>query len=223
MQPITQSQIDDFWRDGFVVVRGLIDPQEAEGLRADYDRALSGELSVPEFGSNKVRGRVVQLANPSRHIPGWQQHAYFNNARNVARQLLGDDLDYQYDQIIFKPPHTPSPTDWHQDAGYWKGHPGDTRAVTCWLALSRTFVENGCMQFIPGSHKGEIQTHEDVAFRSEMNDGLATFADADKAIAVPLAPGDATFHHCRTLHYAGGNLSDMPRYGLITHFFPQKI
>ena len=61
-----------------------------------------------------------------------------------------------------------------------------------------------------------------AAIGERLEQGLATFADADKAIAIPLAPGDATFHHCRTLHYAGGNLSDVPRYGLITHFFPQK-
>jgi ectoine hydroxylase-related dioxygenase (phytanoyl-CoA dioxygenase family) len=223
MSPLlTQAQISDFWRDGFVVVRNLITPQQAEELRADTDRALRGELQVPEFGTNKVRGRVVQLANPSQHIPGWQKHAYFHNALAAARQLAGDDVDYRYDQIIFKPPHTPSVTDWHQDAGYWKGHGGEDRALTCWLALSPAFLENGCMQFIPGSHTGEIQPHGDVAHRSEINDGLATYADAAKAVACPLSPGDATFHHCRTLHYTGGNSSDVPRYGLITHFFPTK-
>jgi ectoine hydroxylase-related dioxygenase (phytanoyl-CoA dioxygenase family) len=218
--PLTREQIESFERDGFVAVRHLITPEQVEELRADYDRALRGEIPVPEFEGNKQRGMVVQLSSPSRHIPGWAEHAYFRNALSVARQLLGDDLEYQYDQIIFKPPHAGSPTDWHQDAGYWKEGGGADRAVTCWLALSPAFPENGCMQFIPGSHRGPIQPHFDVSDRSPINNALATTADASRAVACPLAPGDASFHHCRTLHYTGGNMSDTPRHGLITHFFP---
>jgi len=220
MSPLTQDQVDAFHRDGFLVVRQLITPAQVEELRADYDSAVRGEIPVPEFEGTKQRGKVVQLSNPSRHIVGWQEHTYFQNARAVARQLLGDDLDYWYDQIIFKPPHAASPTDWHKDAGYW-GERG-ARAVTCWLALSPAFLENGCMQFIPGSHLGAVQPHFDVSDRSEINNALATTADASQAVACPLAPGDASFHHCRTLHYTGGNQSDTPRHGLITHFFPTE-
>jgi phytanoyl-CoA hydroxylase len=222
MAPLTREQVDAFHRDGFLVVRQLITPAQVEEIRADYDRAVHGEIPVPEFEGKHQRGKVVQLSNPSHYIPGWQEHAYFQNALSVARQLLGDDLVYWYDQIIFKPPHAGSPTDWHQDAGYWKEGSGANRAVTCWLALSPSFLENGCMQFIPGSHLGEIQPHFDVSDRSEINNALATTADASRAVACPLAPGDASFHHCRTLHYTGGNTSDTPRHGLITHFFPAE-
>jgi ectoine hydroxylase-related dioxygenase (phytanoyl-CoA dioxygenase family) len=75
------------------------------------------------------------------------------------------------------------------------------------------------MQFIPGSHKDGVQEHFSLAGQSEINEALATHADACRAVACPLEPGDASFHHSRILHYTGGNLSDIPRYGLITHFF----
>jgi len=67
---------------------------------------------------------------------------------------------------------------------------------------------------------GAVQPHFDVSDRSEINNALATNADASQAVSCPLAPGDASFHHCRTLHFTGGNTSDTPRHGLITHFFP---
>ena len=112
-----------------------------------------------------------------------------------------------------KPAHYPAETDWHQDAGYWQDRSGSGRAVTCWLALTPAWRENGGMQFIPGSHRGPIQEHYSIAERSEINGALATAADERKAVAVSLEPGDATFHHCRTLHYAGGNATATPRYG----------
>jgi ectoine hydroxylase-related dioxygenase (phytanoyl-CoA dioxygenase family) len=152
-------------------------------------------------------------------VPGWKEHAYFQHALTIARELMGTETDYAYDQIIYKPPHHPAETQWHQDAGYWRESRGSDTAVTCWLALSPAWKENGGMQFIPGSHRGEILDHHKVSDRSEINQALETQVDGDQAVAVSLQPGDATFHHCRTLHYTGGNFTDTPRYGLITHFW----
>ena len=218
---LTEKQIQDFNRDGFVVVKRLIGREEVDQLVSDYDKALKGEINVPTFSGTKkvIDGGVLQLANPSRHISHWQSHAYFRNALDIARQLLGDDLEYFYDQIIYKPPHHPGVTDWHQDAGYWSESGANSRAVTCWLALSPAFRENGSLQFIPGSHKGEVQEHRRID--SEINNALATNADPNKAVFCTLEPGDASFHHCRTLHYAGGNTSDVQRRALITHFRPK--
>ena len=216
---LTTEQFEAFQVQGYVKAPQLITPQQVAELRRDYDKALSGEIKVPAWGDDHIQGRVVQLAKPSEHIPGWRQHAYFLRALAIARQLIGAEGDYAYDQIIYKPPHHPAATEWHQDAGYWKNSRGSDNAVTCWLALSPAWKENGGMQFIPGSHRAEIQDHYSVAHRSEINQALETTVDTSQAVAVTLEPGDATFHHCRTLHYTGGNFTDTPRYGLITHFW----
>jgi ectoine hydroxylase-related dioxygenase (phytanoyl-CoA dioxygenase family) len=216
---LSASQIEAFGRDGFVVVKGLIDAGQVRELLADYDRVLRGEIEVPAFGDRRVEGSMVQLANPSQHMAHWRDHAYFRRALAAARLLIGPDAAYQYDQLIMKPAHYPAETDWHQDAGYWQDRNGSDRAVTCWLALTPAWEENGGMQFIPGSHRGPIQEHFSIAERSEINGALATTTDNRKAVAVTLEPGDATFHHCRTLHYAGGNATGTPRYGVITHFW----
>ena len=216
---LSQSQVEEFRRDGFVVVRGLIGAGQVSELLADYDRALRGEIEVPAFGDRRVKGAMVQLANPSQHMAHWRGHAYFRRTLAAAKQLIGPDAAYQYDQLIMKPAHYPAETDWHQDAGYWQDRNGSDRAVTCWLALTPAWKENGGMQFIPGSHLGPIQEHVSIADRSEINGALATAADDRNAVAVTLEPGDATFHHCRTLHYAGGNATATPRYAVITHFW----
>ena len=216
---LSESQVVAFHRDGFAVVKGLIEAGQVRELLADYDKVLRGEIEVPAFGDRRVEGSMVQLANPSQHMAHWRDHAYFRRALAAARLLIGPDAAYQYDQLIMKPAHYPAETDWHQDAGYWQDRNGSDRAVTCWLALTPAWEENGGMQFIPGSHRGPIQEHFSIAERSEINGALATTTDNRKAVAVTLEPGDATFHHCRTLHYAGGNATGTPRYGVITHFW----
>ena len=106
-----------------------------------------------------------------------------------------------------------------QDAGYWQ----NDRACTCWLALTPATAASGAMQFVPKSHCGGILPHVDASGYSEINNALEADLskfDASMAVTVELEPGGCTFHHCRTLHYAGGNATDWPRKGLITHFQP---
>jgi ectoine hydroxylase-related dioxygenase (phytanoyl-CoA dioxygenase family) len=217
---LTEQQREEFRRDGYTVVRGLITPAEVGELLRDYDRAVRGEFPLPRFEGVKPGTGVVQLAHPSQHLPGWRGHAYFRNALAAARELLGEDQGYFYDQIIFKPPHTPGETHWHQDAGYWSDGPANVRALTCWLSLGRAFPENGGMQFIPGSHLGPVLEHHALAGDATLANELATSPTGGEPVACRLKPGDATFHHCRTLHYTGSNRSDVPRHGLVTHFKP---
>ncbi|MEM7538758.1 MAG: phytanoyl-CoA dioxygenase family protein [Chloroflexota bacterium] len=217
--PLTAEQVNTFQTQGYIKIPNLITATQADEVRDDYDKALTGEIPVPASGSNHIEGRMIQLVNPSQYITHWRTHAYFLNALAVARQLIGEKAELAYDQIIFKPEHHPAETPWHQDSGYWRRSRGSDNAVTCWLALSPVWRENGAMQFIPGSHLGDIQDHYSVAHRSEINDALETKVDESKAVVIPMQPGDATFHHCRMLHYTGGNFTDTPRYGLATHFF----
>ncbi|MBV7328259.1 phytanoyl-CoA dioxygenase family protein [Chloroflexi bacterium TSY] len=220
--PLSDARIKYFSEQGYVEVKNLITPHQVQELRSDYDKVLAGEIHVPTWGDNHIKGKMVQLGKPTEHIPHWRTHPYFLNALAIAQQLMGPETSLAYDQIIYKPPRHPAETEWHQDAGYWKESRGSDHAVTCWLALSPVWKENGGMQFVPGSHQGEIFEHYSVAHRSEINDALevAMAKEAAKnAIAVALEPGDATFHHCRTLHYTGGNFTDTPRYGLVTHFW----
>jgi len=69
------------------------------------------------------------------------------------------------------------------------------------------------MQFIAGSHRGDIAEHYSVAHRSEMNGALETEVESSQAVTISLRPGGVTFHH------KGGNYTDTPRRGLITHFW----
>jgi ectoine hydroxylase-related dioxygenase (phytanoyl-CoA dioxygenase family) len=66
------------------------------------------------------------------------------------------------------------------------------------------------MQFVPGSHATDVRPHRRLQGWPPLitvDDG----ADLSTSVACPLAPGGATFHHCRTLHYTAPNSTDTPR------------
>lgn len=218
---LSTEQVHAYKRSGFVCVRALISPQQVVELREDYDQAMDGQFGDLRWTGKRVQGRMVQLGNALQVLTHWADHDFMRHARSIAQQLEGADQEYSYDQLIMKPPHYPKDTECHQDAGYWQ----NDRACTCWLALSNSTRASGAMQFVPGSHLGGILPHIDASARSEINNALEadlTAFDASVAKVVELQPGDCTFHHCRTLHYAGGNSTNEPRRALITHFQPRR-
>ncbi len=86
-----------------------------------------------------------------------QAHA----TQDIADQLQGGDMAVDYDQILAKRPNSSdSIFAWHQDMAYWPPLTSSTATATCWLAVSDSSVENGCMRFVPGSHKeAELRRH----------------------------------------------------------------
>jgi len=219
-QILTQGQVDTFHREGFVVVRKLISAEMIAELAEDYDRATRDEFDVPVWEGRIEPGKTLQLGNPSLKIPGWEDHAYRKRIVQVGKELLGEDIDYKYDQLIYKPPGSDVELLWHQDAGYgWQGE-ANHRAVTCWLALSKATKEMGSMQFIPGSHLHGIAEHIDAQHKNPITKALEVIVDESQAVTIEFEAGDATFHHGRTLHYTSGNETDEPRRGLSTHLWP---
>lgn len=217
---LDQYQIDTFHQNGFIVVRNLIPVPMLEVLCTGYDNAINGQYPVDGWKHHLGQDRILQLGMPHTHIPLWNNHPYLALLVAVGKQLLGEDIEYKYDQLIYKPPHNPVELLWHQDAGYgWPGK-ANYRSLTCWLAFSSVTKAMGALQFIPGSHLTGIAKHVDATHRNPISGALEVTVDLAKAITVEYSPGDATFHHGRTLHYSSGNSTAQPRRGLSTHMWP---
>jgi len=223
--PIDPSLVSAFERDGFVKIDGLIPPAEVEASLATYDRFLRGEIDCGEkrsdLGGDATRRdpgveNIMQIMWPSDFVPQLRDSMTYRRALEVARWLLGPDLELDFDMLIDKAPRTGTATPWHQDLAYWIDLP-DRRAASCWIALDPATVENGCMWFVPGSHRLPPRQH-----RSAGSGGGALVCDAseDEGVPVPLAPGSCTFHHGGTLHYSRGNTTSRHRRAMIVNFRP---
>jgi ectoine hydroxylase-related dioxygenase (phytanoyl-CoA dioxygenase family) len=123
------------------------------------------------------------------------------------------------DHAIFKPARFGAATPWHQDEAYWNPEL-DYTTLSVWMPLQEATVENGCMQFIPGSHKLEVLPHHCINHDPrihglEVDEGQI---DLSHPAICPLPAGGATFHLNRTFHYTGPNRSDVPRRAYILGF-----
>jgi len=96
----------------------------------------------------------------------------------------------------------------------------DTRAASCWIALDETIVDNGCMWYVPGSHKLPIRAHVPAG---KGGGALQCMADESEGVPVELHPGGCVFHHGGTLHYSRGNSTDLRRRAFIANFRPKAM
>lgn len=221
------SRAQQFERSGYLVVEGLLQPSETSWYHEIYDRLLSGEIDSGsrrgDLGASAGRRKekvenITQIMWPSDLVEGLGESLAYRRALEIAREILGDDMAFDFDMLIDKAPGTDTATPWHQDCAYWIDLP-DRRAASCWIALDEATVENGCMWFLPGSHRGPVQSHRSAG------PGGALQCDAPEsgAVAVPLAPGSCTFHAGATLHHSGGNTTGSHRRALIVNFRPRAM
>ena len=216
---LSDEQVEIFHDQGFVVCRGFIPLDMVEELRVGYDAATRGDI---EFWKDLwAPEKILQLGMPNKHIPGWEDHPYLRRIITAGKQLLGEDMAYKYDQLIYKPAGNTVELLWHQDAGYgWPGK-ANSRGLTCWLAFTTVNEAMGALHFLPGSHKKGIVEHIDATHRNPIKAALEAVVDDSEAVVVEYGPGDVTFHQGRTLHYSPGNSTDQPRRGLSTHLWPE--
>jgi ectoine hydroxylase-related dioxygenase (phytanoyl-CoA dioxygenase family) len=127
---------------------------------------------------------------------------------SIAAQLRGPDMVLDYDQLVAKPPHRDDAVfAWHQDLAYWIDTP-DTRTASSWLAVDDSTVENGCMCFVPGSHREPaLRAHRPLHGDRDRSHALVADVDErrDELRPVPIRRGDVTVHHERVIHGSRGN------------------
>ncbi|MFI1092507.1 phytanoyl-CoA dioxygenase family protein [Streptomyces sp. NPDC020917] len=214
-----------FHTDGYTPTGLLLSPDEVKVYRAIYDRFLNGEIDAgdkrSDLGSaagvpSGATENITQIMWPSALHPELLDLPLHQRALAVARELAGDDMVLDFDMLIDKAPHSNTPTPWHQDAAYWVDLP-DTRAVSIWVALDPSTIDNGCMWYVRGSHGTPIRPH-----RPAGGGGGAIECDCSEnepgAAPVPLNPGEAAAHGGATLHYSRGNSTDGHRRAYILNY-----
>jgi ectoine hydroxylase-related dioxygenase (phytanoyl-CoA dioxygenase family) len=224
---LTADQIAFFQREGFLTIPAITTAEEVEKLRGIYDhlfdikagRQEGNHLDLSTPDEDDQAAALPQILNPAKYAPELLNTVFRANALAIARQLLGPEADFRGEHAIRKPPRTGAETPWHQDEAYWQPEL-EYNDLSIWIPLQEATLENGCMQFVPGSHTQEVLPHHSIGHDPRIVGLEADGAEAlaAKAVACPIPPGGATVHHCRTLHYTGPNRSDGPRRAYILGF-----
>jgi ectoine hydroxylase-related dioxygenase (phytanoyl-CoA dioxygenase family) len=221
---LTRDQIDFYHREGYLALEAITTQEEVAWLRTIYDRlfaeragrAAGDQFDLAGADADDDEAALPQILGPSKYAPELLHGLFRANAFAIAKQLLGPEAQPQGEHAILKPARHGAATPWHQDEAYW--NPAlQYNALSIWIPLQPAVRANGCMQFVPGSHKHEVLPHHSINNDPRIH-GLEVAAKIDNAVACPLPPGGATVHTNRTLHYAGPNQTDEPRRAYILLF-----
>ena len=223
---LSREEVDSFHTHGYLALPQITTAAEVAWLRGVYDRlfaARAGRTDGNQFdlgGADEegTEARLPQILGPARYAPELKEGLFRVNALAVATQLLGDACIAQGEHAIMKPARVGAETPWHQDEAYW-GDEAAYNAISIWIPLQDATMENGCMWFVPGSHRREVVPHHCINHDVRVH-GLEMDEPPpqQQAVACPVPAGGCTIHHNRTMHYAGANTSDEPRRAYILGF-----
>lgn len=199
-----------FQRDGFVVIRQLLPPDELAQLRENLDRYIRDVVPrLPDkdaFYDDRSRPETLKQLQRMGHDPYFEQYGKHPRWVAAAEALLGEPAIAEQPEWFNKPPATNHVTPPHQDNYYFCLTPSSV--CTIWLALDDVDAENGCLRYVAGSHLAGFRTHgrsRVLGFSQGITDYSAD--DFAREVAVTLRAGDAVAHHGMTIHRADANTS----------------
>ena len=223
---LTQEQINQYRRDGFIQLDNVITGLTLEALRTAVENAVAEESKSDVAAvAGSMAATYQDIFNQKVNL--WRRHsdvAQFVLSKSlgkIARQLEGTNMRIWHDQALFKEPKSGNnKTPWHQDAVYWP-HADRWRQTTIWIALRDANAQNGCMTFMPGSQILGPLDPIDLTNPADLFEN-APHMRSTKPEVRPLKAGSVTFHNGLCFHYAGPNKSDETREAFAIIYMPEE-
>jgi len=154
--------VDEFQRDGFIVVRGLLPRPDVLQLRSHAESLVSSD--DPEQPARRyvqtafnAQGAVklVKASGLAEHDRLFNAVATCDGLVDVVETLLGPGARRFRDVLVVKPARTGGALSYHQDSAYWDVEP--KALVSCWIGLGDVSEQGSCLSIVPGTHRREIE------------------------------------------------------------------
>lgn len=216
---LSASQKAQYEQDGYLIVKNFLNPEEV---------ALLSGLAT---GDSVLRNNAFEFKDQSgKHTrltlwftPGDDTFGLLTRSEQIVsavQTLLGEgEVCHFHSKLMQKEPKVGGAWEWHQDYGYWykNGFLYPEALISVMLALTEATKENGCVQVLKGSHKMGRFEH---SFAGEQQGADMAFVEEAlkkcERVYVELQPGDVLFFHSNLLHMSEANMSDKPRWSLIS-------
>jgi ectoine hydroxylase-related dioxygenase (phytanoyl-CoA dioxygenase family) len=231
---LSDTRQADFHERGYVIIKGLFSTEVLEAVRGamsdlvdrEAARLMAAGLITDPRASDSFGTRIMNLYadcpdearslfRPELHLPGLYPLFFHPGLLDLVDLLLGPELRL-YPNYSARPKLPDNPRTlvlWHQDGGYTGGDAGILRMVNVWTALVPATVENGCMEFIPGTHRLGVVPHEAREYYLEIAEEYLA-PRRDQAVAIETEPGDAVLFHNLLFHRGLPNRSNSVRWSL---------
>jgi len=215
---LTEDQKAFYRENGYVLVTGLITPEEAADYRREIHDLRERRNTVWSHDSTWGSARSLGGARPTAlfgchdvqfHSSAFARLIVDERLTSVASDIIGPNVQLHHTKAFVKPPEKGSPFPLHQDAPFFPHERHSMIAVI--LHFDDAPLEKGCVRVVPGSHKNGLMPH--------LPDGGWHLDPAqypvESALPIPAKAGDALFFSYLTIHGSGINESQEARTTLL--------
>ena len=228
---LTDEQVQSFHRDGYLAGVQILNDDQVDALRAELtglmDPGHPSHQLFHEYHSNESSNPETILFHA---LGAWRTGPAFHDVLwspaflVAASQLLDGAVRFWHDQLFCKPAHHGGVVAWHQDYSYWT-RTQPMQHLTCWIALDDSTIDNGCLYYVPGSHKWQLLPITGLA--GDMNEIMTVLNDEQKQafrpVPIEIKRGQCSFHHPLTVHGSYENRSDRPRRATLINAFREGV
>ncbi|MEO6846565.1 MAG: phytanoyl-CoA dioxygenase family protein [Chthoniobacterales bacterium] len=250
---LKESQLQSFLDDGFIVVRDVFSPAEMEAVNAhlweckQYADKHDGvtpfgyrfDEPVYRAGIKLPERRLESIRGDLEKDPFFYKISRDPRILDIAEQIIGPNIKLFTAQYVGKPAYVGTPHAWHQDPSYWRSH--GPSLFSFWISVDGSDVENGCVEFLPGSHKlGFLKTiprpiHKEAFMQANYMETTPPWTvptvegaagvdlDFSKTVPVILPQGSLSIHNALTVHTSGPNPSPRPRGAVILTYIQADL
>ena len=228
---LTNDQKEFFHAQGYVAGIRMLEDGEIEVLRRELAELVEpnhpGHRFFYEFHSNESTDPSTVLFHALgawRIAPGFHDLLWNPRFLMPASQLLGGAVRFWHDQLFCKPARHGGVVAWHQDYSYWT-RTQPMAHLSCWIGLDDSTRENGCVYYVPGSHRWKLLPITGLA--NDMNAIQSVLTDDQreqfKPVAIELKKGECSFHHPLMIHGSYENSTDRPRRAAVINVFRDGV
>ena len=230
---VTSDQIEGYRKDGFVVIDNFLTSSELAEWRSAVEEAIEERdgIKIPgtdlktgyDDGINKDTDYYANVFDQLINL--WQTNSRVRKVMmspelgKAAALLSGaNGIRIWHDQALFKRPWA-NPTTLHLDVPFWSF--SAPNAISVWVALDDATQNNGCLYFLPGTHKKT--DYRDIGITRNMNAIFKIYPElaSVEPVAAPMRAGSASFHNGLCIHGAGANMTPRPRRAMTCAYMPE--
>lgn len=213
---LTEEQIRQYKRDGFLVIRGVLPVSSVDLLRSTADEfAVTASsmtesdrvLELDDVAKDSIGSLIRRIKSPHLHHEVFGQSLHNPVLLDLVEKLIGPNIRWHHTKLNAKQPSGSGHVEWHTDWGYYPHTNADLLEIG--IAVDPSTKQNGCLWVLPGSHLGPALDHsENGRFVGAVPPGSF---DLDATVPLELEPGDVSIHHVRLLHGSGPNRTESQR------------
>ena len=220
---LTQQELADWDANGFHVAQGLFSRQEVAAVRDRFDELARSGTPIeghwtPRADVDDILGRYPRVMHPHEIDPANMELFLDPRVHAILQELMAEDVIGCQTMFYFKPPSARGQA-FHQDNYYLLVQP--YTCIAAWLAVDRSWADNGGLQVCPGTHRLDLECPEHADLSESFVDDFVAPPAGHDPIKLDLAPGDMLFFTGSVIHGSGPNATENDwRRSFISHYMP---